>query len=69
MNLHQLEKEGLEYLRIGYDLVGCSFVNVERTSVDPVKAILSTSMWLAIAPPAVGPYPGIRLTTPGGKPA
>lgn len=39
------------------------------TSVEPVKAILSTSMCSAIAIPAVGPYPGTKFTTPGGKPA
>ena len=38
------------------------------TSVDPVKATLSTSMCPDRAAPAVGPYPGITLTTPGGKP-
>ena len=40
-----------------------------RTSVDPVKATLSTFMWLAMAAPAVGPYPGMMFSTPGGKPA
>ena len=35
----------------------------------PVKATLSTMGWLAIAAPAVGPYPGTMLTTPAGKPA
>lgn len=39
------------------------------TSVDPVKAILSTSGWCVSAAPAVGPYPGTTLTTPGGNPA
>lgn len=39
------------------------------TSVEPVKATLSTSMCSAMAIPAVGPYPGITFTTPGGKPA
>lgn len=39
------------------------------TSVEPVKATLSTSMWAEIAAPAVGPYPGMMFTTPGGNPA
>lgn len=39
------------------------------TSVEPVKATLSMSMWLAIAAPAVGPKPGTMFTTPAGKPA
>lgn len=34
-----------------------------------MKATLSTSSWEAMAAPAVGPNPGIILTTPGGKPA
>ncbi len=38
------------------------------TSVDPVKATLSTSMCSLSAAPAVGPYPGIMFTTPGGNP-
>lgn len=40
-----------------------------NTSVEPVKATLLMSMWLAIAAPAVGPKPGIMFTTPGGNPA
>ncbi len=40
-----------------------------RTSVEPVKATLSTSMWLAMAAPAVGPNPGTMFTTPDGNPA
>ena len=39
------------------------------TSVDPVKATLSTSGCAAKAAPAVSPYPGTMLTTPSGKPA
>ena len=39
------------------------------TCVDPVKATLSTSVWFAMAAPAVGPYPGTMLITPGGNPA
>lgn len=39
------------------------------TSVDPVKATLLMSGWEVMAAPAVGPYPGRMLTTPGGKPA
>ena len=45
------------------EVLGC------LTSVEPVKATLSTSSWEAMAAPAVGPNPGITLTTPGGKPA
>lgn len=40
-----------------------------HTSVEPVKDTLSTSLWAVKAPPAVGPYPGIILITPGGNPA
>lgn len=40
-----------------------------HTSVEPVKATLSMSMWLAMDAPAVGPNPGTMFTTPGGKPA
>lgn len=39
------------------------------TLVDPVNATLSMPMCKAIAAPAVGPYPGKILTTPGGNPA
>lgn len=39
------------------------------TCVEPVKATLLMSLWLAIAAPAVGPKPGMMLTTPGGNPA
>ena len=38
------------------------------TSVEPVKAILSTSVCAASAAPAVSPKPGTMLTTPAGKP-
>lgn len=44
-------------------------VMCSHTSVEPVNATLSTSMWLAMAAPAAGPKPGTMLTTPGGKPA
>jgi len=39
------------------------------TSVEPVKAILSTSGWRTSAAPAVAPGPGTTLSAPGGKPA
>ena len=39
------------------------------TSVEPVKATLSTLGWREMAAPAVGPYPGTMLTTPAGNPA
>jgi len=39
------------------------------TSVEPVKATLSTSSWVERAYPAVGPYPGRMFTTPFGIPA
>src|SRR6267154_6601232 len=39
------------------------------TSVEPVKAILSTSQFAASAAPAVSPYPVTIFTTPDGKPA
>lgn len=39
------------------------------TLVDPVNATLSMPTCEAIAAPAVGPYPGKILTTPGGNPA
>lgn len=41
----------------------------DSTSVDPVKAILSMSMWEAMAAPAVLPNPGKMFTAPGGNPA
>lgn len=37
--------------------------------MDPVKDTLLISGCSAIAAPAVGPYPGITLITPAGKPA
>src|SRR5258708_28609731 len=39
------------------------------TSVDPVKAMTSTSMWRPSAWPAVSPKPGRTLNTPSGMPA
>ena len=39
------------------------------TSVEPVKATLSTSLCAASAAPAVSPKPGTTLTTPSGTPA
>ena len=39
------------------------------TSVEPVKAILSTSSWAANGAPAVSPNPVTTLTTPSGTPA
>lgn len=39
------------------------------TSVDPVKATLSTSGWLDKCLPAVSPNPERIFTTPSGKPA
>lgn len=39
------------------------------TLVDPVNATLSMPTCEAMAAPAVGPYPGKILTTPGGNPA
>ena len=39
------------------------------TSVEPVKATLSTSGCSAKAAPAVSPYPVTMLTTPSGTPA
>jgi hypothetical protein len=36
-------------------------------SVDPVKAILSTSGWSTSASPARPPNPGTTFTTPGGR--
>src|ERR1700689_5367160 len=38
-------------------------------TVEPVKAIASTSMCEASALPAVGPKPGTTLKTPAGSPA
>ena len=38
-------------------------------SVEPVKAILSTSGWRTSPSPAVWPLPVMMLTTPAGKPA
>ena len=39
------------------------------TSVEPVNATLSTSLWAARAAPAVSPKPGTTFTTPAGTPA
>ena len=39
------------------------------TSVDPVNAILLTSLCSARGTPAVGPNPGTTLMTPLGNPA
>ena len=39
------------------------------TSVEPVKATLSTSSWAASAAPAVSPKPVTTFTTPSGMPA
>ena len=39
------------------------------TSVEPVKATLSTSLCAASAAPAVSPNPVTTLTTPSGTPA
>ena len=39
------------------------------TSVEPVKATLSTPGWAASAAPAVSPKPVTMFTTPGGSPA
>ena len=39
------------------------------TSVEPVNATLSTSLWAARAAPAVSPKPGTTFTTPSGMPA
>ncbi len=39
------------------------------TSVDPVKATLSTIGWAASAAPAVSPKPVTTFTTPSGTPA
>ena len=44
------------------------FINIFfPTSVDPVKAILSTSLLLTSASPASSPNPGSIFTTPSGK--
>ena len=37
--------------------------------VEPVNDTMSTSGWLAMAAPTVGPSPLTRLNTPGGTPA
>src|SRR5947209_17895381 len=42
---------------------------VRPTTVEPVKATLSMSMWEAIAAPAVLPKPERTLMTPAGMPA
>ena len=39
------------------------------TSVEPVKAILSTSSWAASGAPVSSPKPVTTLTTPAGMPA
>lgn len=46
-----------------------AFIMVRPTTVEPVKATLSMSMWEEMAAPATLPKPEIRLKTPGGKPA
>nr|GMC74390.1 Uncharacterised protein [Ipomoea batatas] len=50
-------------------LFAASSSTILPVSVDPVKASLSTSIWLARAAPAVGPYPDTMFRTPGGRPA
>ena len=46
-----------------------AFMIDRPTIVLPVKATLSTSIWAAMAAPAVFPKPAMMLMTPGGKPA
>ena len=46
-----------------------AFMMARPVAVEPVKATLSISMWLAMAAPTVLPKPEIRLTVPAGKPA
>ena len=52
-----------------FRLPAAAFTMSLPTSVEPVKAILSTSGWAASAAPAVSPKPVTTLTTPVGKPA
>jgi hypothetical protein len=44
-------------------------VTSRPTSVEPVKATLSTPGWAAMAAPTTLPGPVTTLITPGGKPA
>jgi hypothetical protein len=37
--------------------------------VEPVNDTMSTSGWVLMATPTVGPSPSTRLNTPGGTPA
>jgi hypothetical protein len=53
----------------GFKLLRAAASMIRRpTSVEPVKAILSTSMCEESAAPMVPPGPFTMLTTPGGKP-
>src|ERR1700722_8232247 len=53
--------------RFRLDFAAASIIRCP-TSVEPVNATLSTSMWRAMAAPAVGPNPGNTLMTPLGEP-
>lgn len=49
--------------------LAAAFMICRPTTVLPVNATLSTSMWEDNAAPATGPKPERTFTTPGGKPA
>ena len=51
-----------------FDLAA-AVITMRPISLEPVNATLLMSWWSEMAAPAVGPYPGTRLITPGGKPA
>ena len=59
------DREGSRILYLAR--IGNTSVVNKPTSVEPVNETLSTSMCSDRAAPAVGPYPGITLSTPGGN--
>lgn len=58
------EKKNLTFFRL---LFAAASMILRPVTVEPVKAILSTSIWAAMAAPPTGPREGTVFTTPGGK--
>jgi len=53
----------------GFRFSAAACATARPVAVDPVNATLSTPGWPASAAPPSRDWPGITLTTPGGKPA